>query len=279
MTSDAVTSDQERLSGYVASWRSAVDDVVTLLRSLDDAEWSRPTDLPGWDVKGVACHLAHIESDLAGVKQRRVEVPQADHLTAPTSVFTEMGLVARAEMSPAEVVDELEECARTRHEALLADPPSDGKADPPRTPGRIGWNWETLLNNRVVDVWMHEQDIRRAVGRPGGLNTPGAAHTVGAFTQSFPYIVGKKAAAPAGTTVVLDVTGVSPVHLAVEVDDTGRASVVTTDPTAPTVSLRMGVETFVVLAGGRRPVDAVQVEVTGDDELGRRILEAMAVTP
>lgn len=279
MTSDAVTSDRERLSGYVTSWRSTVDDLVALLRSIDDADWSRPTDLPGWDVKGVACHIAHIESDLAGVKQKRVEVPQGDHLTAPTSVFTEMGLVARAEMTPAEIVDELDECTRTRHEALLADPPTDGEADPPRTPGKIGWSWETLLHNRVVDVWMHEQDIRRAVGRPGGFNGPAAAHTVAAFTRSFPYAVGKKVAPPAGTTVVLDVTGISPVHLAVEVDGTGRASALTSDPASPTVALRMDVETFVILAGGRRSADAVDVEVAGDEDLARRVLEAMALTP
>ena len=70
--------------------------------------------------------------------------------------------------------------------AAARDPPADGKADLPRTPGKIGWNWETLLSNRVVDVWMHEQDIRRAVGRPGGMNTAAAAHTVATFTRSFP---------------------------------------------------------------------------------------------
>ncbi len=278
MTSD-VTSDQDRLSGYVATWRSAVDDVLVLLRSLDEADWSKPTDLPGWDVRGVAAHLAHVESDLAGVKQRRVERPTGDHLTAPTSVFTEMGLLARADKSPTEIVDELEECARARHEALLADPPTDGRADPPRTPGKIGWDWETLLAGRVVDVWMHEQDIRRAVGRPGGFDSPGAAHTVATFTRSLPYVVGKLVAPPAGTTVLLDVTGVSPVHLALEVDESGRARVTATGPATPTVSLRMDVETFVVLAGGRRTADVVPVEVRGDEELGRRILAAMVVTP
>ncbi|GAB2743178.1 maleylpyruvate isomerase family mycothiol-dependent enzyme [Nocardioides pakistanensis] len=275
----AMTSDRERLSGYVESWRSAVDDVVSLLRSLDDEDWSRPTDLPGWDVKGIACHLAHLESDLAGVKQKRVEVPQGAHLTAPTSVFTEMGLVARADMTGPEVTDELEEAARVRHERLLADPPTDGKADPPRTPGKIGWDWETLLSNRVVDVWMHEQDIRRAVGRPGGMNTPGAAHTVATFTRAFPFVVGKVVAPPAGTTVVLDVTGVSPVHLAVEMNESGRAVPVTDEPGDPTVVLRMDVETFVILAGGRRPADQVPVEIAGDDELARKVLAAMAVTP
>ena len=265
--------------GYVDSWRGAVDDVVALLRSLDDADWSRPTDLPGWDVKGVACHLAHIESDLCGIKQKRVEVPELEHLTAPTSVFTEMGLIARQERSGAEVVDELEQCAQTRYERLLADPPTDGKADPPRTPGRIGWNWETLLNNRVVDVWMHEQDVRRAVARPGGMTSAAAAHTIESFARGFPYVVGKRVAPAPGTTVVLDVTGVSPVHLAVEVDESGRAVPVSPDPEKPTVTLRMDVESFIVRAGGRRPASDLPVDVEGDEELGRRILDSMAVTP
>jgi hypothetical protein len=91
--------------------------------------------------------------------------------------------------------------------------------------------------------------------------------------------VGKRVAPPAGTTVVLDVTGVSPVHLAVEVNEAGRAVPLTTDPESPTVSLRMDVETFVVLAGGRRPASELPVGIEGDAELGGRILKAMAVTP
>jgi uncharacterized protein (TIGR03083 family) len=279
MTSDATTSDRERLSGYVECWRTAADDVIALLRSLDDDDWSRPTDLPGWDVRAVACHLAHLESDLAGIKQKRVEMPQGDHLTAPSSVFTELGLVARADAARAEILTELAECVQIRHQKLLAEPPTDGKADPPRTPGRIGWNWETLLDSRVVDVWMHEQDIRRAVARPGGFDSAAAAHTISVLARSFPYVVGKLVAPPPGTTVALDVTGASPVHLAVKVDESGRARALTSTTGTPTVRLRMDVETFVILAGGRRPIEDVPVELTGDEALGRQIAAAMALTP
>jgi hypothetical protein len=38
-------------------------------------------------------------------------------------------------------------------------------------------------------------------------------------------------------------------------------------------------ETFIVLAGGRRPARPGAVEVTGDDGLGERILDGMGVTP
>ena len=272
-------SDRERLQGYVDSWRGAADGVVALLRGLDDADWARPTDLEGWDVKAVASHLAHLESELCGHPQEHVEVAEAPHLKSMMSYYTEAGVLARAPRDPAAIVDELAEAVATRAQTLAAEPPTDASVVPERTPGGIAWTWETLLSNRVVDMWMHEQDIRRAVGRPGGMSTPAATHTVGVFTQGFGYVVGKRVAPPAGTTVVLDVTGVGPVHLAVQVEESGRAVPVVERVDEPTVTLRMDLETFVVLAGGRRPPHDVSVEVTGDQDLGRSVLAAMAVTP
>jgi uncharacterized protein (TIGR03083 family) len=274
-----VTSDQERLGQYVDIWADAVDQVLELLRSLAPEDWDRPTDLPGWDVRAVAAHLAHLESDLAGMAQTAVDVPELDHVRSPMSRYTEQGRIARADWSPDRIVEELAKAAEIRLAVLRENPPTDATADPDRTPGGIGWDWETLLRNRPLDVWMHEQDIRRAVGRPGGLTTPAAAHTTQVFTMSLPYAVGKKVAPPAGTTVVVDVRGVHPVHLAVEMGEDGRARPTSGDPQQPTVSLGMDLETFVVLAGGRRPPSQVEVAVSGDSELGARVLEAMAVTP
>ena len=80
-------------------------------------------------------------------------------------------------------------------------------------------------------------------------------------------------------TVVLDVSGVSPVHLAVEVTPAGRAVPMPSDPAEPTVRLAMDLEAFIVLSGGRRPWAEVDVRIDGDSALGGRVLEAMAVTP
>ena len=41
----------------------------------------------------------------------------------------------------------------------------------------------------------------------------------------------------------------------------------------------MDLETYVVLAGGRRDPADVEVTITGDEDLGRRVLAVMAVTP
>jgi uncharacterized protein (TIGR03083 family) len=273
-----MSTDQDRLSGYIQAWQESLDDVIALLRDLDDAAWSTPTDLPGWDVRSVAAHLAHLEAELSG-ESAPVDAALLTDTKALTASFTQAGVDARAQATRAQILDELTRAAAARREQLAADPPTDASAPAPLAPGGLGWSWEVLLRNRAVDVWMHGQDIRRAVGRPGALNDAGSATVVTVFAMSFPYAVGKRVAPPAGTTVVLDVTGVHPVHLAVAVDETGRAVPLTEDPAEPDVHLTTDTETFVVLGGGRRPVAELPVTVVGDAALGHAVLEAMAVTP
>jgi uncharacterized protein (TIGR03083 family) len=274
-----MTSNENVLQSYVEVWAQAVEDTVELLRSLGEDDWSRPTDLAGWDVRAVAAHLAHLESELAGDPQKQVEVPEAAHIKSFMNTYTEMGPIARSSWATAQIVDELETSAAKRLAELRAHPPTDPDGDPPITPGGIGWSWRTLLSNRPLDVWMHEQDIRRAVDRPGGLDSPAAAHTVGVFARSLGYVVGKRVGAAPGTSVVLDVSGPHPVHAAVAVGDDGRAAPLPEDPAEPTVALRMDLQTYVVLSGGRRRPEDVDVSFKGDADLGCRVLEAMAVTP
>ncbi|RYI99555.1 MAG: hypothetical protein EON52_25610, partial [Actinomycetales bacterium] len=59
-------SDEELLRGYVDVWWQAINDFTDLLEELEEAEWATPTDLPGWDVRAVASHIAHLEGVLAG---------------------------------------------------------------------------------------------------------------------------------------------------------------------------------------------------------------------
>jgi hypothetical protein len=66
---------------------------------------------------------------------------------------------------------------------------------------------------------------------------------------------------------------------AVEIGDDGRGRPCTEVPADPTVRLRMDRETFVVLSGGRRRAEDVDVAVEGDEELAGRVLAGMAVTP
>lgn len=275
--SDPARDDAARLAGYIDVWWQAIEDFTSLLEELPQDAWSTPTDLPGWDVHAVAAHVAHLESSLAGDPQAEVdgiEVGSPAHVTGPMGVFTEQGVVARRDRSADELINEIREGATRRHTMLLADPPTDATATADGFAALVGWTWERLLRNRPLDVWMHEQDVRRAVGRPGNLGSPAARHTADYLCESLGYVVGKRVAPPAGTTVVLEVEG-SPAR-AVAIGEDGRARSVE-PPTEPTTRIVLDRSDFVVLAGGRRAPETVGI--TGDEELGRRVVDGFAVTP
>jgi len=270
-------TDQQRLAGYIDVWWRAVDDFTSLLEEVPAEEWSTPTDLAGWDVRAVASHTAHLESILAGAPEETAEVGEPDHVTGLMGLYTEIGVVNRRDSSPDEIINEIRSVTTARHTALLADPPTDAAAKPEVIFGGVPWDWETLLRNRPLDTWMHEQDVRRAVGRPGNLDSPAGQHTTDYLIESFGYVLAKKAGAPAGTTAVLIVDGSAPA--AFTVNDIGRGEPLAELPDAPDVTLRMDRASFIVLAGGRRPAVPGAVTVAGDEALGRRIVDSMATTP
>lgn len=268
------------LERHRAAWKAASADFSTLAHGLDDEQWHLPTDCPGWSVGDVVAHVVALEAELVGDEPLRVTIDKAaPHIKNPVGIFTERGVVARRSHSRDDVLAELDAVVARRGDELDAAPLDDPAGDPPRTPGGIGWSWERLLSSRTLDVWVHEQDIRRAIGTPGGLDSVAAEHAQAVFVAALPYVVAKVAGAPAGTTVVVDVTGpVSGVH-AVGVEGDGRGSALDDVPADPTVRLTLDTETFTILAAGRREADRVAVRVTGDEALAGRILRALAVTP
>ncbi len=272
-----VDTDQAELAGYVDVWWRAVDDLTHLLEELDPGEWSTETDLPGWDVHAVAAHTAHLEAVLAGHPEETVEFEQPDHVTSLMQAYTEQGVVARRDRTPDELINEIRESATTRRTSLLDHPPTDGQALPDLVLGGSGWSWRTLLRNRPLDVWMHEQDVRRATGRPGNLDSPAARHTADYLLESMPYVLAKRLGAPAGTSAVFRVDGSEPVTAVVNAD--GRGEQVAEPPAEPTVTVETDRETFVLLAGGRRMPAPEALRVSGDAELAAQLLDALAVTP
>lgn len=265
------------LREYVDLWWSTINDFTSLLEELPAEAWSAATDLPGWDVQDVAAHVAHLEALLAGGRHDdTVEVGEPDHVRNPMGTFTEQGVRARADRDPDDLINEIRESATRRRTILLEDLPTDPDAPAPGLFGALGWNNRTLFRNRPLDVWMHEQDVRRAVGRPGNLDGPGARHCAGYLSESLGYVIAKKLGAPAGTTVRVDVEGLDPV--VAKVGEDGRGATVPAEAASPDATLRCDMETFTMLAGGRG-ADPDRVTLEGDTELAARVRDQLAVTP
>ena len=261
----------------MAVWWEAVDSFSRVLEHVGEDQWAPPTDLPGWDVHAVAAHTAHLESLLAGRRHEEVDIGDAPHAIGTMGRFTEQGVVVRRDESPDAVITEIRESTTARHTQLLADPPTDPSAPAPGLFGAIGWSTGLLLRNRPLDVWMHEQDVRRALDLPGNLDSAPALHSASYLMESLPFIVGKRAQAPAGAVVRLEVDGHEPVSAVVGEDGRGRTAA--PDDGEPAVTLGMDRETWIVLAGGRRPAEPGVVRITGDADLGARVVAGLRVTP
>ena len=273
---DAPPDDAARLWSYVETWQRAVADFLQLARSLDEEQGDLATDLEGWNVRDLVAHTAHLEAILAGAPEETIEVAEAPHIRGLMGLYTEQGVLARRGRTIPALCDELEEAVARRSAALKADPPTDAKAAPPKVFGGLPWPNEQLLSNRPFDVWMHEQDIRRAVGRPGGYDSPAAAHAIAVLGRALPMVLGKRVSPSPGTGVVVSVPEAGRTW-GVRVGDDGRAAF--GDVASPAVRITLSAEDFVVLGGGRRTVDRTSPAMVGDTELGQALLESLAVTP
>lgn len=266
------------LAHYVEVWHDAVAEFVALARSIPEGQWHLPTDLDGWSVKDNVAHVAHLEAVLAGAAEETVEVPEAPHLSGPMSVYTEQGVLARRDRDLEALCAEIEESAAKRYAELLATPPTDPTAPAARTPGGVPWDTQTLLRNRVLDVFMHGQDIRRAIDHPGGLDTEAAALTLERFGSGLPMVVGKRLAPPAGTVVRVDLPEAGR-SWTVRVGEDGRAAPVVTDGVQPTTAVSLPTADFLALAGGRRTPESTRPTVSGDGGLAAALLGALTMTP
>lgn len=255
-----------------ATWRS----LSALAAGLTEEQWKTPTDLPAWTVQDNLSHLVGIERVLEGLPATPHRAADTAHVKNPIGEVNENEVDSRRSMTGAEVAAEWDEIVARRLATLrTADDAYFAAATvTPTGPGTIA----DFLHIRVLDCWLHEQDMRRALGLPGHDDGAAAAHTIDRLIRTIGIVVGKRAATPEGESVVIELTG--PVHRTIAatiVDGRARTEVDGAVPAAPLATLRMDSNTFVVLAGGRRGYDAVgdAVEISGDVALGERIAGAL----
>ncbi len=139
------------------------------LRDLAPADWSRPTECPGWDVRAMVGHvLGEVEmlaSPRAGVRQNRAAARAGGGIDALTAVQVRQN----AGLTTGEVVERFARtaprAARTRRflsrVGRLPFPQpqvSDGRTEH----WTVGYLADVILTR---DPWMHRVDIARATGR------------------------------------------------------------------------------------------------------------------
>ena len=293
------------LPSYIDAYREVLGTFIGTCDGLREAEWELPTACPGWTVREQVAHVLHIEEQLAGTGQDESGMPQGGvpepvevgapaHVRNPLGVWTEQGVRALAHLSPAELVARLREVLQIRS-AQLYSPDLDLDSLVPVIPageaplGRI-------MQLRVSDIWVHGQDIRAAVGRPGALDSPGAAAFTAHVLRNLPDIVHEDVAPPPGTVVILEstgpVTGRAGVRIGTGQDGvsvahplfTGRTGEEEERPATDGVedsvtTIALSTHELTRRAAGRQEVEETAYQVTGDEELARAVLGKLSLTP
>jgi uncharacterized protein (TIGR03083 family) len=266
---------EEVIAQLADVWR----DIEHLCDGLTEEQWGTATDCPGWSVQDNVAHMIGTERMLLGEQPGAETAGAGDaaHVRNDIGKVNEQWIATYRSWDGARVLDEFRAVTTRRLDALRALTPEewDKEGFTPEGPGP----YRRFMEIRVFDCWYHDQDIREALGRPGYLDGPVADTAVARVRdKALGYVVGKKAAAPPNSTVLFEV---APMVAAVAVPPEGRATLVD-PPDAPTTCITLDRRTFARLAGGRWTGDQARargsVSVSGDAELGNRVVDNLAFT-
>jgi uncharacterized protein (TIGR03083 family) len=262
------------VGALVGEWEALAE----LLGALSEDEWLTPSPCPGWTVKDLAAHVIGTELTLEGQSSPELtdQIRAQEHIRNDIGAMNEAWVDSFRSRPGTEVLAALKEVTARRAQALSVMSQEDFDADSwtPAGPGSYG----RFMQIRVYDCWIHEQDMRIALSRPGHLSGPQAEQSLDEVARALGFIVGKKAGAPQGSTVEVELTGPTSRRLFVSVD--GRAAVVPSLDREPTAKVTMPFDLFMPMASGRVPTDpaAAGITLSGDTDLAARVVASLNFT-
>lgn len=269
-------SDQEIVDKLERVWGS----IAALCEPFSEREWKLATDCPKWSVQDHVAHIVGTESRLAGRPVPDHTPQDMAHVHNDIGRGNEVWVDFLRRRSGADVLAAFREVTAARLQRLRGMS-ADDFSEPTQTPVGPGTVRDFMVI-RIFDCWVHEQDVRRAAGRPGHLEGPVVVHSMDRMARAMPFVVGKKAAASDGTTVVFDIAGPAGRTLPIGVEG-GRANFLDAAPANPDVRLTMDVETFTCLGNGRwqgsQALASGKVRIDGDRALGETIVARMNFMP
>ncbi|MFD7897652.1 maleylpyruvate isomerase family mycothiol-dependent enzyme [Streptomyces sp. MnatMP-M17] len=267
------------LQNYADAWTHSIEAIAELVQPLVEGEWSWRTPCPGWSVRDIVSHVIGMESELLGDPRPIHSLPRdLYHVQSEFARYMEMQVDVRRHHTAPEMTAELEYTIIRRNRQIRNETRSPDTMV--RAPLGKEQTLETAWRGRAFDVWVHEQDLRTTLSKPGNLDSPGALIARDALLAALPKVVAKDAGAPPNSAIVIDVSGPVEFLRTVRVNADGRGSIDGSPSLGPLVTLAMDWDTYFRLACGRVRAAAVadRIKIDGDDELATAILREFAVT-
>jgi len=251
-----------------------------LLSELSVDEWHSSTPLEGWDVQDNVAHMIGTEEMLNGVPAPAIEIDRGarTHIRNDIGEFNEQWVESIRPMDPPLVLERFREITSERLATLEAMSQEDWDAESFTPAGKDTFG--RFMQIRVFDCWLHEQDIRDAVHRPGHESGLAVDVVLDEMTTALGFVVGKKAGAQQGDRVTFALTHGGTVVREIHVEVVERAMVVDRLHLPATVVLTMPVGVMTRRCAGRVGPDGLrdQITIDGDEDLAEKILENQSYT-
>lgn len=188
------------------------DELVTLLRGLEPADWDRATVAGRWRVRDVAAHLLDTQA-------RRLSMQRDGHLVAPDRALSDFDAVvgflddlnaswvtAMRRLSPHLLVDLLEAVGGQYARFMAALDLHEPAAFPVAWAGEDeSENWFDIGRD-YTELWHHQAQIRLAVGAPGLDDPRWLGPVLDLAVRALPRALATEVRPP-GTAVVLHIDG------------------------------------------------------------------------
>lgn len=268
-----------------AIWLATLEQFTELAMTIPADQWDEPSLCPGWSVGDVVAHTLALESELHGdpLPDHEPDWAQLPHASDALSQYIERPIDWYRGLGQDVVLAELQEMTQWRR----ADFAQDATTDPDEEVLNFGgWRMPRarMIRTRILDIWIHDQDIRGALGNVGDLGTDGAWVTAEQLVRGLPFVWAKQVGAPVGSSVQLRVTGPGVEFIVQVVVDDAARGILTAEPVVePTVRLTLPWPLYVHLSAGRigalAEATGGQAQVDGDAHLATELLKRLVVTP
>ena len=263
----------------VAALREIWTSLGELLGELSDDEWMALSPLPGWSVQDNVSHIVGTEAMLLGQPNPdEIDRKTNPHVKNDIGAFNEAWVKSLRSLSPNEMLSRFREVTDARLAVLdqMSDDEWNAESFTPAGKDTYG----RFMQIRAYDCWLHEQDVRDAVGRPGHQTGVAVEVTLDEMETAMGFVVGKKAGAEQGQSVTFALTDGNSVVREINVEVGERAGVVDELSGPATVKLTMPIGVMTRRCAGRVGSDDLLdgIAIDGNLDLASRILENQSYT-
>lgn len=252
--------------------------ISRLLANRSEEELHRETPCPGWRVIDVVAHLVGFEAMLRGAPVPSYTGDYPDYVRNPIGELNEAFIADYRTKPTGDVLNEFVEVGRASIRHLRSLPLEEWE--------RVGWSpegdrpYHRFMETRVLDSWIHLQDMRDALLEPDDDHGPGEEIVVNRFEAALPYVLAKRVGLGEGDLVRVNLSGRLARSVALTMRE-GKVLAGEASDVAPVLEIATPVALFWRRAAGRITADsflaASATDVRGDLALARRFSEGLAI--